>query len=174
MMARAPAHVSAHASAHAPTREGDIATIASLGDALRSEARLIIALVHVMRRQRDAVAADDLDGVGGTVFDTHRVLLTLGEARRRRRALNQILGERDDLSLAALEHFFRGAPPAIVREAAEELSDAARTLRLEVDVNRRILHHASESSEHAAEVEAEGLVMAASGPAGGAERASRA
>jgi hypothetical protein len=65
------------------------ATVAALADALRSEARLLGDLVNIMHLQRASVARDDIDGVDDSVFATHRILVTLGEARRRRRSLNR-------------------------------------------------------------------------------------
>jgi hypothetical protein len=100
-----------------------------------------------MRRQREAVAQDDLDGVDESVFATHRVLVTLGEARRRRRSVNGLLGESNDLSISALDDFFGGALPAEVRDAAETLTDIARTLQREVDINRRVLRQAIDGGD---------------------------
>ena len=124
----------------------DAGTLAALADALRSESRLMADLVQVMRRQREAVASDDPEGIDGAIFDTHRVLLTLAEVRRRRRSLNRILGEPDDLSLAALEQVLHGNPPVDVRGATEQLRDAALVLQREVDTNRRILRSAGANS----------------------------
>ncbi|HEU4629165.1 MAG TPA: hypothetical protein VFS08_05445, partial [Gemmatimonadaceae bacterium] len=58
-------------------------SLAALVDAHHSERKLIEDLASIMRRQRSAVAEDDLQGVDDSVFATHRVLVTLGEARRR-------------------------------------------------------------------------------------------
>lgn len=118
-----------------------------LAETLRSEAALLTELSATMQRQRDAVARDDLDGIDESVFATHRVLTTLGETRRRRRLLAELLGEDGDLSLSALERYFRGAPPANVRAATDELSDAARNLQRQVDLNRRVLRRAIEASD---------------------------
>ena len=60
------------------------ASVAALAETLRAEARLLEDLVSIMTRQRDAVSHDDIDSLDDTVFSTHRVLVTLGEARRRR------------------------------------------------------------------------------------------
>lgn len=117
----------------------------SLTDALHAEARLLSELTGVMRGQRDAVARDDLDGLDHAVFATHRLLLTLGEARRRRRALNEFNGEANDLSLEALNASFAGAPPPEVAAAMATLAETAGTLHREVEVNRRVLRHAIES-----------------------------
>lgn len=118
-----------------------------LADTLRSEAALLTELSATMQRQRDAVASDDLDSIDESVFATHRVLTTLGETRRRRRMLAELLGENSDLSLSALERYFRGAPPANVRAATNELSEAARNLQRQVDLNRRVLRRAIEASD---------------------------
>jgi hypothetical protein len=124
------------------------ASIAALADALRTETRLLEGLVATMRTQREAVARDDLDGVDNSVFATHRILMSLGESRRRRRSLNRLLGEGDDLSVAALEQFFGSTLPDDVREATNDLASAARTLQREVDMNRRVLRHAIEAGDH--------------------------
>lgn len=133
---------------HALTQAVDVSlaqspsTVTSLVDALRTEARLLGDLAGIMRRQRESVAHDDLDGVDDSVFSTHRVLVTLQEARRRRRTLNHVLGESDDLSVVALEEFFNGDLPPLVADAAEALRGSALALQQEVSVNRRVLREA--------------------------------
>jgi hypothetical protein len=72
-------------------------------DALGSEHRLIDELIGLMRRQRSAVSADDLQGVEESVYAVQRVLHTLAEARKRRRALNVRFGRAEDLALHDLE-----------------------------------------------------------------------
>lgn len=134
-------------------------TIAALVDSLRSEARLLGDLAAIMRRQRDSVAHDDLEGVDDSVFSTHRVLVTLQEARRRRRALNHVLGEGDDLSVLALEDFFNGELPPGVAEAAATLRLSALALQQEVSVNRRVLREAISAGDRQVQM----LVGAASG-----------
>jgi hypothetical protein len=69
------------------------AAIDALIDNMNSETRLLEELTALMRRQRAAVAADDLQAVDDSVYGTQRVLLTLGEARRRRRSLNRLIGD---------------------------------------------------------------------------------
>jgi flagellar biosynthesis/type III secretory pathway chaperone len=134
------------AASRSPTARAS-STVDALADVLRSEVRLLNDLAGIMRRQRDAVGKDDLDSVDESVFATHRVLLTLAEARRRRRSLNHLLGEGDDLSVAALDEFTSAAMPGEVRTAVHQLGVAARTLRREVDVNRRVLRLAIEAGE---------------------------
>lgn len=121
---------------------GPAGTLASLVDAHHSERRLLDELVSIMRRQRSAVAADDLQGVDDSVFATHRILVTLGEARRRRRALNTIVGGSDELDAAALADAFGGSIPQSLQEARGALRSAATELAREVDVNRRVLREA--------------------------------
>src|SRR5687768_4984007 len=75
----------------------------SLANAVTAEVRLLEDLIGVMRKQRHAVGADDLQGVDDSVFATHRILVTLGEARRQRRSLGQLIAGTDDLGLRALD-----------------------------------------------------------------------
>jgi hypothetical protein len=111
-------------------------------DALGSERRLIEELIGLMRRQRAAVGSDDLQGVEETVYAVQRVLCTLGEARKRRRALNVRFGRGEDLGLRDLEDALGSLFTPLVREAREELQAAAQTLSGEVAVNRRVLREA--------------------------------
>lgn len=123
------------------------AAVATLAETLRSEARLLEDLVAIMNRQRDAVSHDDIDSLDDTVFSTHRVLVTLGEARRRRRSLNALLGGSDDLSLSALDELFEGNVPLEIRSAAGRLTDTAKVLQREVEINRRVLRVAIEAGD---------------------------
>ena len=111
-------------------------------DALGSERRLIDELIALMRRQRDAVGADDLQGVEDSVYAVQRVLCTLGEARKRRRALNVRFGHAEDLGLGDLEDALGESFTPRVHEAREELQAAAQVLSGEVAVNRRVLREA--------------------------------
>lgn len=124
-----------------------LGTATALIDALGDETRLLESLAAIMRAQRDAVSTDDIDAVDQSVFATHRVLVNLSEARRRRRQLNSLLGESDDLSVPALEAFFGGEPPAAVRVAADHLAEAGRGLQREVEINRRVLRSAIERGD---------------------------
>jgi FlgN protein. len=119
----------------------------ALAEALASEKRLFDELIAIMHRQRSAVSADDRQLVHDTVFATHRVLATLSEARRRRQALNRMLGEREDLSLDALDEVFGARMTDLLRTARGELHGSARALAREVSVNRRLLRHAFASAE---------------------------
>lgn len=125
-----------------PTTRTLVSPIDSLTDALLSERRLIEELIAVMRRQRDAVGDDDLQKVDDSVFATHRVLVTLNEARRRRRTLNTLIGQREDIGIHSLDDALGGRMTPALRTARDELHDAARTLSREVALNRRILREA--------------------------------
>ncbi len=135
--------VAASLGAGGPTGSGPArVTIDALVDNMRSETRLLDELTALMRRQRSAVAADDLQGVDDSVYGTQRVLLTLGEARRRRRSLNRLIGDSEDLGLKSLDRVLGASMTDAVRAARDGLQAAALTLSQEVDINRRVLREA--------------------------------
>ena len=117
-------------------------TLAALVDAHHSERKLLDDLVGIMQRQRSAVAADDLQGVDDSVFATHRVLVTLGEARRRRRTLNTMIAGSEEVAAQDLADALGGHIPVALQEAREGLRASAAALAREVDVNRRVLREA--------------------------------
>jgi flagellar biosynthesis/type III secretory pathway chaperone len=119
-----------------------LTALRALADALRSEYRLLQELITVMQRQRAAVAADDLVTVEESVYSTHRVLHTLNEARRRRRSLNRLLGESDDLPIRELDAVLGPRMTDELRVARDELEEVARSLSGEVEINRRVLRRA--------------------------------
>jgi hypothetical protein len=123
-------------------RESPATVVAALTDVLLSECHLLQELLAIMQRQREAVAADDLQAVEESVYATHRVLLTLNEARRRRRSINRMLGESDDISIRDLDGILGAAMPQELRTARDELEFLARALSSEVDINRRVLRQA--------------------------------
>ena len=125
-----------------PTVRTVVSPIDSLTDALTTERRLLDELISVMRRQRTAVGDDDLQSVDDSVFSTHRVLVTLSEARRRRRQLNTLIGQREDLGIHALDEVLGARMTPALRDARDGLHDAARALSREVAINRRILREA--------------------------------
>ena len=121
---------------HAPS------VLEALHDALVTERRLLDELVAQMRRQRSAVGADDIDSVDESVFATHRILATLGQARQRRRQLNELLGGTADMSLRELEARLGPQADDRLREARLRLQAAADTLSREVGMNRKLLREA--------------------------------
>jgi hypothetical protein len=124
-----------------------ISPVDSLTDALLTERRLLDELIGVMRRQRAAVGQDDLQLVDDSVFSTHRILVTLNEARRRRRSLNALIGEREDLGIHALDEVLGTKMTDALRDARDQLHLAARTLSREVSLNRRVLRDALASGD---------------------------
>lgn len=121
------------------------AVLEALAGAVAAEIRLLDDLVGIMRRQRAAVGADDLQGVDDSVFAIHRVLVTLGEARRHRRALNQRLGVDEDFPLRELEDLLGERMTDPLRFARDGLRAAAQTLSHEVELNRQVLREALHS-----------------------------
>jgi FlgN protein len=113
-----------------------------MSDVLSSERRLLEELVLVMQKQRTAVAADDLQALDDSVFATYRVLATLGEARRRRKSVNRLLGGAEDLNVNDLEDLLGDRSTPAVLEARDALQTAAVALSKEVDINKAVLRTA--------------------------------
>jgi phosphate uptake regulator len=123
------------------------ALLSSLADALVSERRLIDELIAIMQKQRESLAADDLQGVDDSVFSVQRVLHTLAEARKRRRSLNVRLGHPEDLSLRDLLESMGPYATDELRASREALQLSARNLAREVSTNRQILREALTTGE---------------------------
>jgi hypothetical protein len=119
----------------------------SLAEALRKEAKLLLDLREVLKRQRAAVAQDDLAIVDETVYSAQRIFRTLSEARRQRRAILEILGVDRGVGVDALEGVLGGRTTMDLRLAQEELREAARRVSGELDVNKKILKGAISSGE---------------------------
>jgi flagellar biosynthesis/type III secretory pathway chaperone len=113
-----------------------------LGDAMKTERRLLDSLVGILESQRSAVAGDDLAVLDDSVFAVQRVLLTLGEARRRRRTLLGLVSGEEELPLGELEDAMGGTLSPDLRTARDELRSAARRLAHEINRNREILRGA--------------------------------
>ena len=122
-------------------------SVGMLADAMASETRLIEDLTVIMRRQRRAVAEDDMQAVEDSVFATHRVLATLQEARILRRTINRMFGEREDISVSALEDVLGPRMTPAIRLLRDALQDAAMALSEEVSLNRDILRGALSSGD---------------------------
>ena len=122
-------------------------SVGMLADAIASETRLVEDLTAIMRRQRRAVAEDDMQGVEDSVFATHRVLATLQEARIRRRTINRMFGEREDISVSAMEDVLGSRMTPAIRLLRDVLQGAAKTLSEEVSLNRDILRGALAGSD---------------------------
>ena len=118
------------------------AGIEPLEDALRTETRLLNNLTLVLRRQRAGVAADNLETVDDTVHDAQRILLTLAEARRRRRGLMDLLVGTEEVSIAELSEVLGPRMTSGLDTVREELRASARALANELEINRRVLQTA--------------------------------
>lgn len=121
--------------------------ISGLTDALTSERRLIEELVMAMHSQREAVAGDDLPSIDDSVFAVQRILLTLGEARKRRRTLNARLGQPEDLPLRDIIERLGPHATDALRIARDELQRSAQRLARDVATNRQLLREALATSE---------------------------
>jgi hypothetical protein len=121
---------------------------AGLAAAFDDEARLLRQLGDVLRLQRTGVARDDLGQVERSVYDAQRVLVTLGEARRRRMSLLGILVGARDAPLDELDQVLGPAMSDRLRGARDELRRVARGLSAELVVNRRVLESAVKTGDH--------------------------
>jgi flagellar FlgN protein len=123
------------------------AALVALSEALLSERKLIDDLTEIVLRQRAAVAIDDLQAVDDSVFATHRLLLTLGEARKGRRSINAMAGCKEETGVKHLEEALGPWMTPQLRNAREELQVAAERLSREIGINRRILREAIANSD---------------------------
>lgn len=123
------------------------ALLNALHDALVSERRLLDDLIGQMRRQREAVGRDDIQGVDDSTFATHRILATLGQARQRRRQLNVLLGGSEEMTLREVEDLLGDLVDDRFREARHRLQQAADVLTREVGMNRKMLREALTSTD---------------------------
>ena len=131
-----------YAPNYAPVTPRRETAVEVLSDVLATERKLLEELVLVMQKQRAAVGADDLQALDDSVFATYRVLATLGEARRRRKSVNRMLGGAEDLNVNDLEDILgERTTPAII-DARNALQDAAMALSREVDMNKQVLRGA--------------------------------
>lgn len=134
-----------HAPNYAPTAPRRDTAVDVLSDVLGTERKLLEELILVMRRQRTAVEADDLQSLDDSVFATYRVLATLGEARRRRKSVNRLLGGAEDMNVNDLEDILGDrATPAVI-DARNALQTAAVALSHEVDINKTVLRTAMDN-----------------------------
>lgn len=121
------------------------AAVDALASAVTTEIRLLEDLIGIMRKQREAVAVDDLSTVDDSVFATHRILVTLGEARRQRRSLCRFLAGTEDLALRLLDDVLGDRMTDSLRFARDGLRAVALTLSREVELNRQVLRGALSS-----------------------------
>ncbi len=134
-----------YAPKYAPTIPRRETAVEVLSDVLGTERRLLEELMLVMQKQRAAVAADDLQALDDSVFATYRVLATLGEARRRRKSVNRLLGGEEDMNVNDLEEILGDRATPTVIDARNALQDAAVSLSREVDINKQVLRTAMDN-----------------------------
>lgn len=126
----------------------DERAFAPLVAALDAEARLLEELAGTMRRQRQGVAADDVQAVDESVYGSWRVMRTLQEARRRRTLLTEQLLD-TDLSPRDWSEALQSTLPDAVCAARERLLATASRVAREIEINRRVLARALRSGEDA-------------------------
>jgi len=119
--------------------EPHVRLVNGLIDTLHSERRLLDETNAIMVRQRAAIASDDLEALDDSVFALQRLLLTLGEARTRRRTLLARLGCDEETAPRHLCDALGSQCTETLRQAGAELEASAYALSREVAVNRDVL-----------------------------------
>jgi len=110
----------------------------SLERVFETERRLLDQLRDVLLHQRTGLSTNDIPTLDDSVFSAQRLFLTLQEARRRRRALLDLVAGDADLPLAELEDHVADLA-ASVRIARDRLLESARGLHRELEINRKVL-----------------------------------
>ena len=142
---------------------------AELVDAFDAEARQLETLIGVLRQQREGVARDDVGPIQDSVYAIHRVLLTLDEARKRRRTLLEVLSTGEGTSSRD------GSCEADrVRLSRERLITTARALETELSLSRQVLESALESTDEELRAVLDGLEESATYAAQDAAHTARA
>lgn len=113
--------------------------VPELISALRIERKLVGDMVRVLLLQRSAVSQDDIDGIDDSVFSAQRILLSLSEARTRRRTLLQLMTGREEIPLSDFEDELGPTATPELIQARNDLRDAAQVMARELEVNRRVL-----------------------------------
>src|SRR5690606_35981451 len=140
-------HEELGAAAAQPTARGTRISAEGLAAAFAMESRLLGELIAIIRRQREGVAAEDVEEIHDSVFAAHRVLRTMDEARRRRRSLLIGLTGTADVGLDELDAALGPLMTDSLARARDRLRRTARELAGEIAVNRRILQSALHTGE---------------------------
>lgn len=111
----------------------------TLARALEGEAKLLSDLLTVLERQRVAVAEDDVESVDATVFDAQRILLSLGQARRKRRSLLGLAAGNEGLPLSELPRLLGDAMNEDLANAISRVTRIAEEVQRQMTLNRQIL-----------------------------------
>ncbi len=121
-----------------PPRAGPT-DVRALTRALDGEAKLLQNLLDVLQRQREAVAADDLEAVDTSVYDAQRILLSLGQARRRRRTLLGLAAGNEGLPLSDLPRLLGDAMTGELSASIDQVVRVADRVQRQMALNRQIL-----------------------------------
>ena len=110
-----------------------------LAQALIEEERLLVELTSIFRSQREALVRSDPEAVDESVFAASRIASTLGEARRRRRILLEVVAGWEGVDLRDLDDLLGERMSMPLIQARGALQATAADLRREVDLNLTIL-----------------------------------
>ena len=113
--------------------------LAALIDELDTECRLLGDLRRVLVSQRDGISKNDLGTIDESTFSAQRILLTLQQARQRRRNLLELLEVDQGAELADLEDALGPLMTPELTGSRDALLQAAAGLQRELTVNRRVI-----------------------------------
>ncbi|MGH7552807.1 MAG: flagellar export chaperone FlgN [Longimicrobiales bacterium] len=116
--------------------------IETLIEALERETRLLLELAVVLKRQREGFAAQDAQAVDDSIFAVHRVMRTLEEARRRRRAVLRIVVGDENVPVRELERALGSRVSPALAGARDRLQDVVRLVERDIIRNRQVLRDA--------------------------------
>lgn len=114
---------------------------------LAAERKLIDDLASVLRQQREAVSHDDITAIDDSVFSAQRILLTLSQARTRRRTLLHVITGSEEVALGDFEGLLGPAATHTVLEARDALQASAQNMAHELQMNRRVLSGAIDAGD---------------------------
>ena len=117
----------------------DLTHVVTLTQAFETERKLLDELARVMVTQREAITADDLEGIDESVFRAHRVMRTLKEARRQRRTLLQLIGAEPDFKMGDLDAMLGADMTPALAASRDNLLEAADRLSRELTLNRSVI-----------------------------------
>lgn len=124
---------------HGETEAGPVFDTRSLADAIKVECRLLRELRDVLKRQGKGIVHDDLEAIDETIVAAHRVMHTLGEARRRRRALLGFLAPTEDTRLDELDAALGPHMTSRLVSARARLHYEAQRVAREIEINCQLL-----------------------------------
>jgi hypothetical protein len=118
---------------------GTIDRVSQLVRALNAERSLLGELREVLMVQREAVAQNDQAGVEVSIHAMGRIMLTLEESRRQRRAVLSLIADGNEVALTDLEEYVGDPVPEDLRSAREAVQRLAVATANDLAINQHVL-----------------------------------